>query len=162
MNIKKFISNRIIYLGLAAIFEFILYAALFRYVREKSTLIEMFLHIAAVFIVLHIIRTSRHLSSDLMWLVLIMLAPVPGTAIFLMTSADLIKNKTFRAIVKEQKKAYPYLVRTMASCRKWNRNIHLAEHPCHSSHLPVIRSIAIRVMTTIPLAKPDGMSFLKK
>lgn len=110
MNIKKFISNRIIYLGLAALFEFILYAALFRYVREKSTLIEMFLHIAAVFIVLHIIRTSRHLSSDLMWLVLIMLAPVPGTAIFLMTSADLIKNKTFRAIVKEQKKAYPYLV----------------------------------------------------
>ena len=113
MNMKKLLNNRLIYLGLAAILEIIIYITLFRYVRDKAGWVEVILHIAAVVIVLHIIRTSRHLSSDMMWLVLIMIAPVPGTAIFLLCSADLLRNKTFRAIVKEQKKAVTYLQQDM-------------------------------------------------
>ena len=66
MNMKKLLNNRLIYLGLAAILEIIIYITLFRYVRDKAGWVEVILHIAAVVIVLHIIRTSRHLSSDMM------------------------------------------------------------------------------------------------
>ena len=109
MKMKKLLTNRLIYLGLAALLEIMIYIARFRFVRDKAGWVEVILHIAAVVIVMHIIRTSRHLSSDMMWLVLIMIAPVPGTAIFLICSADMIRNKTYRSNVKEQKKAVTYL-----------------------------------------------------
>lgn len=109
MKPKNLVSNRLIWIGLAALLEIGLYITLFKLVRQWSGWIEVLLHIASVLVVLHIIRTSKHLSSDIMWLVLIMLAPVPGTAIFLLVSADLLRNKTFRAIIREEKKADTYL-----------------------------------------------------
>lgn len=110
MSLKKLFSNRLIYVILTGLLEIAIYVSLFHLVREKAAWIEIVLHILSVIIVLHIIRTSKHLSSDMMWLVLIMLAPVPGTAIFLLCSADMLKNRTYHAIVKEQKKAETYLV----------------------------------------------------
>lgn len=88
MSLKKLFSNRLIYVILTGLLEIAIYVSLFHLVREKAAWIEIVLHILSVIIVLHIIRTSKHLSSDMMWLVLIMLAPVPGTAIFLLCSAD--------------------------------------------------------------------------
>ena len=108
-KIKKILTNRLIYIGIAALFEIAFYLILFRLVKVYAGWIEVVLHILSVFIVLHIIRTSQHLSSDLMWLVIIMLAPVAGTAVFLLLGANMLKNKTYRAILKEQKKSASYL-----------------------------------------------------
>lgn len=108
-KIKKILTNRLIYIGIAALFEIAFYLILFRLVKVYAGWIEVVLHILSVFIVLHIIRTSQHLSSDLMWLVIIMLAPVAGTAIFLLLSANMLKNKTYRAILREQEKSVFYL-----------------------------------------------------
>ena len=88
-KIKKILTNRLIYIGIAALFEIAFYLILFRLVKVYAGWIEVVLHILSVFIVLHIIRTSQHLSSDLMWLVIIMLAPVAGTAVFLLLGANM-------------------------------------------------------------------------
>lgn len=108
-NIKKILTNRLIYIGLAALAEVATYVLLFNLVKTYAGWIETVFHILAVFVVLHIIRTSQHLSSDMMWLVMIMLAPVAGTAVFLLAGADMIRNKTYRSILKEQKKSEQYL-----------------------------------------------------
>ena len=65
-NIKKILTNRLIYIGLAALVEVAIYVILFLLVRSYAGWIEVVMHILSVFIVLHIIRTSQHLSSDMM------------------------------------------------------------------------------------------------
>ena len=89
--------------------ELALGVLLFNYLTSKFVFIEVFLHILAVIVVLNIIRTSKHLSSDITWIFLIILFPVPATFVFLLTYFNLFINRTFKSIVKEEKKAVTFL-----------------------------------------------------
>ena len=44
MKMKKLLTNRLIYLGLAALLEIMIYIALFRFVRDKAGWVEVILH----------------------------------------------------------------------------------------------------------------------
>ena len=81
-----------------------LYYVLFKWLTSSFVYIEMILHLSAFFIILNIVRTSRHLSSDLMWIIMIMLFPVFGTFVYIIMVVSLIFGKTFRNIITEQKK----------------------------------------------------------
>lgn len=105
---KSYIG-RIITLVFMALSELVLATLLFNYLTSKFVFIEVALHIAAIIVVLNIVRTSKHLSSDLTWIFLIMLFPVPGTFVFLLTYSNLFINKTFKSIIKEEKKAISFL-----------------------------------------------------
>ena len=61
-----------------------------------------------IVLALLIIRDSRHLSSDLLYLLMIVLAPVAGTILYLVLGFNLFTNKTFRQIRSECEKARPY------------------------------------------------------
>ena len=102
--------GRIIPLVVIVIGEVRLYYVLFRWLTGSFVYIELILHVLSILIILNIIRTSRHLSSDLMWIILIMLFPVFGTFVYLIMAASLLFGKTFRNIMAEQKKAMPYYV----------------------------------------------------
>ena len=65
--------GRIIPLVVIVIGEVRLYYVLFRWLTSSFVYIELILHVISILIILNIIRTSRHLSSDLMWIILIML-----------------------------------------------------------------------------------------
>lgn len=105
----KSVLGRIITLVFMVLGELALGVLLFNYLTSKFVFIEVFLHILAVIVVLNIIRTSKHLSSDITWIFLIILFPVPATFIFLMTYFNLFINRTFKSIVKEEKKAVTFL-----------------------------------------------------
>lgn len=105
----KSVLGRIITLVFMVLGELALGVLLFNYLTSKFVFIEVFLHILAVIVVLNIIRTSKHLSSDLTWIFLIILFPVPATFVFLMTYFNLFINRTFKSIVKEEKKAVTFL-----------------------------------------------------
>ena len=109
MNIKNLIFSRITFMALAVISEIVLWICIFHWLTSVAVWIESVLHLLAVLIVLNIIRTSRHLSSDLMWIIMIMVAPVPGTLIYVLMGADLILGKTFRDIYHEQIRSSTYL-----------------------------------------------------
>jgi cardiolipin synthase len=67
--------------------------------------LEAILRIISVFIVLGVVVTSRHLSSDLMYVILILLFPVAGTILFLFLNVmDHFSSRTYRAIVEETKR----------------------------------------------------------
>ncbi|MDY5277105.1 MAG: cardiolipin synthase, partial [Erysipelotrichaceae bacterium] len=89
--------------------ELALGVLLFNYLTSKFVFIEVFLHILAVIVVLNIIRTSKHLSSDITWIFLIILFPVPATFVFLLTYFNLFINRTFKSIVKEENQAVTFL-----------------------------------------------------
>lgn len=105
----KSVLGRIITLVFMVLGELALGVLLFNYLTSKFVFIEVFLHILAVIVVLNIIRTSKHLSSDITWIFLIILFPVPATFIFLLTYFNLFINRTFKSIVREEKKAVTFL-----------------------------------------------------
>ena len=61
--------GRIIPLVVIVIGEVRLYYVLFRWLTSSFVYIELILHGLSILIILNIIRTSRHLSSDLMWII---------------------------------------------------------------------------------------------
>ena len=101
--------GRIIPLVIIALGEIVLYCNLFKWLTTSFVFVEIVLHILSILIVLNIVRTSRHLSSDLMWIILIMLFPVFGTFVYVLMLLSLLFGKTFRNIIKEQKKAEKYI-----------------------------------------------------
>lgn len=105
----KSVLGRIITLVFMVLGELALGVLLFNYLTSKFVFIEVFLHILSVIVVLNIIRTSKHLSSDITWIFLIILFPVPATFVFLLTYFNLFINRTFKSIVKEEKKAVTFL-----------------------------------------------------
>ena len=100
--------GRIIPMAIIVIGEIGLYYLLFKWLTSAFVYIEFILHLSAFFIILNIVRTSRHLSSDLMWIIMIMLFPIFGTLVYIIMFITLIFGKTFRNIITEQKKAEPY------------------------------------------------------
>lgn len=102
--------GRIIPLVIIALGEIVLYCNLFKWLTTSFVFVEIVLHILSILIVLNIVRTSRHLSSDLMWIILIMLFPVFGTFVYVLMLLSLLFGKTFRNIIKEQKKASSYYI----------------------------------------------------
>ena len=75
--------GRIIPMAIIVLGEVGLYYVLFKWLTSSFVYIEMILHLSAFFIILNIVRTSRHLSSDLMWIIMIMLFPVFGTFVYI-------------------------------------------------------------------------------
>jgi len=113
MKLKIWLG-RIIPLVIIALGEVGLYFTLFKWLTSSFVFIEVALHILSVLIILNIVRTSRHLSSDLMWILLIMLFPVFGTFVYVLMLLSLLFGKTFRNIIQEQKKASSYYIQDVS------------------------------------------------
>jgi cardiolipin synthase len=68
--------------------------------------LETLIRIASFVIVLYIVTTSRHLSSDLMWVITVLIFPVPGTIMYyLLMIMEHFSSKTYRSIVTETARA---------------------------------------------------------
>ena len=90
------------------LFEAALVGIIVHFFSRQAAWIEGVLRLLSIVVILYIIRRSEHLSSDLLWIILIMLFPVLGTPAYLILGADLIISRTFRNIVKETERAKDY------------------------------------------------------
>ena len=110
MKIFRFLFNRITVLILAAAVEVILIVWGFNFFAEKAAWMEAVLRVLSVIIAITIINNSRHLSSDMIWILVIVLFPVPGTAAYLLIGANLISSRTYRSLNRENIIARKYYV----------------------------------------------------
>ncbi len=90
--------SRILVILIAAFFQFLIQYSIATWLRDKLEWIEAFLRVLSIIITLMIIKNSRHLSSDVVWIILIIAFPIPGTILYLFLGADLIISKTYRNI----------------------------------------------------------------
>lgn len=97
------IANRIGIFIIIFITELIIFGVSFAYLKTNFIWIESLLHIIAILIILGIIRTSKHLSSDLMLIILIVLFPVGGTLVFAILFLSLFFSATAKSLVIEAK-----------------------------------------------------------
>lgn len=110
-KIRKALFNRTTMMLIAILIELLLLAGLVKWLGGVAGWISGGLRILSIFLVLNIVRTSRHLSSDLMWIILIMLFPVMGTAFFLFVGTNLVISREAWRIVKATKDSEEYYAR---------------------------------------------------
>ena len=89
-NNRKDTLARILIVILAVILQLFINLTVATWLKDKIAWIEAILHLLSVIITLMIIKNSRHLSSDVLWIVLINVFPIPGTILYLFLGADLI------------------------------------------------------------------------
>ena len=108
MKILKRLLNRATFMIIMALLEIAAMFSLFYWFRTKAAWIEVVLRVLSLLIVLAINKNSRHLSSDLMWVFIIILMPVAGTALYLLLGANLVSSRTFRNIFRSTAEAKRY------------------------------------------------------
>ena len=100
MKILKVLFNRLTFMILMVVIEIMILVGISLWFGKNAGWIEVVLRILSLIIVPLIIKNSRHLSSDMMWIISIIAAPIPGTAMYLLLAGDLFTSRTFRQLVK--------------------------------------------------------------
>ena len=108
MRVLKRLLSRATFMIVMALVEIVAMFSLFYWFRTRAAWIEAVLRVLSLLIVLAINKNSRHLSSDLMWVFIIILLPVAGTALYLLLGANLVSSRTFRAIFRSTAEAKRY------------------------------------------------------
>ena len=108
---KRFFSNsfgRILIILLAVLVQLAFHLAVIRWLRDKYEWIETILHVLGAFITLGILKNSRHLSSDILWILLINALPIAGTILYLFLGANLFVSSTYKKIKESESDSRRY------------------------------------------------------
>ena len=108
MRFNSALFFRILVMLVMVALEVLILLGIARWFGENAAWIETILHLLSLFVVLGIIKNSRHLSSDMIWILFIILFPVPGTAVYCFLGADMLLSRTFRNIMLTTAEAKKY------------------------------------------------------
>ena len=108
MKSKGVLNGRVLVILLAIVFEILIMMVIFHLAGDAVAYIEIVLRIIGVIVVLAIIRHSKSISSNLIWILLIDLLPVPGTISYIVLNARAIAGRTYDELTKETEKAKKY------------------------------------------------------
>ncbi|MBR3000623.1 MAG: cardiolipin synthase [Oscillospiraceae bacterium] len=109
MKLFKLLFSRLGITAIMVILEIVYLVSLLQWLSPYIGWITGILQVISIFIILWIINQSRHLSADMMWIVLIFIAPIPGTVIYLMLSSiGKFPSRTFRNIMGETEQCGKY------------------------------------------------------
>ena len=100
MKLIRLIFRRMFFLALMVILEIGLLVGLCLWFGSRIAWFERVLQILGLILVLFIIKRSRHLSMDVIWILLILLLPVPGTILYLFLAADLFISRTYQELIR--------------------------------------------------------------
>ena len=99
MKILKYLFNRATFMILMIVIEVAILIGVSLWFGRYAAWLEGVLRVLSIVIVLMIVKNSRHLSSDMIWVILIIAAPIAGTALRLLLSSNLFFSRTFRSLV---------------------------------------------------------------
>ncbi|MBQ6334508.1 MAG: cardiolipin synthase [Erysipelotrichaceae bacterium] len=97
-NNRKNTLSRILIVILGLLLQTLISFITATILKDKFAWIDSFLRLSSAIIILMIIKNSRHLSSDILWIILIGVLPILGSFLYLFLGANLIISKTYRAI----------------------------------------------------------------
>ena len=102
--------KRIIFIVLCIFLQVFFTVTIFTLFSEYFGLVEFLLRFISALIVLSIIKNSNKLSSNISWIILIMLSPIFGTILFIMVTDNLYHNKMLRTFIKKSDEIKDYLI----------------------------------------------------
>lgn len=110
MKLVRALFSRTVFMLIMVCLEVYGIYYVFNWLGSNFAWLDTVLRIIGAIIVLGIIKSSKHLSNDLMWIILIMISPVVGTALFLLLGSNLLISRTFRDINFSTNNAKKYYV----------------------------------------------------
>ena len=110
MKILKGILSRITFILIAIVIEAYITIHIFRWFGENAAWLETLIRLISVIVVLMINKNSKHLSSDIIWIVIIVALPVPGTILYFALGANLITSDTYKSLQASTLDAQKYYV----------------------------------------------------
>lgn len=98
--------------------------SLFIYLKlgELIPFIQVFYGFLSVIIVLLIIMYSKRLSNDLIWIILIIIAPLLGTLLYIILGRNKYESKILKSINKNVKSGQKYLIQDESIQKELNEN----------------------------------------
>ena len=109
MKILKKLFNRISFMVLVVVLELFLLIKIIDWFNSfGASVIETVLRLLSLIVILWLVNNSKHLSSDMIWILLIVASPIFGTALYLALGANLFTSRTFYSIVRSTADAQKY------------------------------------------------------
>lgn len=141
MKIIKALFSRTVILAICALAEIVLFMFAITYIKENSTWLAEVLRIVGLVIAIAITSDSRHLSFDIMWFILIMVAPITGTALYILLGFGLLTSQTTRNLKESEKNSVSLLVQDENVFEEAKieqpENIGLVNYLSLSNHFPI-------------------------
>jgi len=120
MNFLRKHFSRTFFMLIMIVLEVLFVISLFKWFRNQAAWIGIVLRVLSIFIVMSIINNSKHLSNDMLYILVIMISPVFGTALYLLLGANLFTSKTFFNLLNSTLQNLKYYSRNEALLEELN------------------------------------------
>lgn len=100
---------RYVIIAIGAISEIFVIIAIAHFFDTQYIWIGELLRLLGGIICIYIINNTRHLSMNILWILMIILFPVPGTLVYLLLGANLVRSKTVRKLYISENESKQYL-----------------------------------------------------
>ena len=110
MNARRLILNRLTILIIAAIVEVGIIVSLIMWFDDIAAWVEIVFRVLSLLVVLYIVYTSKHLSASIIWIIIIVALPLPGTFVYLLLGANSFTSGTFKSVSTSTNNAKKYYV----------------------------------------------------
>lgn len=101
--------KRIIIVGICILLQLVLTLLFFMWFSGYSTIFRIILQITSIIIVLSVIKESKNLSLKLPWIMIILIAPIFGTLLYIIIGQNKYQSKTLKDINESVKNSQKYL-----------------------------------------------------
>lgn len=153
-------------LAIAVLAEVALLYGIFHYFTSNYAWIESILRLMSIIIVVFIVNNSRHLSSDMFWILLIVTMPVPGTIMYMLIGANLVTSKTVRSLYKTGKIMEEYFDQDMAVLKEMSETMPDLKgdfrYISENCHYPFYRNTGFRYYSLGDLGYPAMLEAIRK
>lgn len=102
--------KRIIIVGLGVIIQIVLSLSILLFLGKYVALIEFLYAVFSILLVLAIVKESKSLSSDLPWIIIIMMFPIVGALLYAIIGRNWHKSKILKSINKHIDDSKKYLI----------------------------------------------------
>lgn len=109
-KILKLLFNRVFILLVFLVLQLAWTISTIVLFSEHFIILSIILKILSVMLILGIIKHERHLTNKMPWIIIIMIAPILGTALFIVFGANLHWDKVLRKIKNSTTKNKKYLI----------------------------------------------------
>ena len=156
-------EKRLFIVTLSFIIQIVFSMALGTLLSELVTVIKIIYFILSFLLVLEIIKNAKSLSSNLPWIILILILPVAGTMLYLFIGNDLHSSKTLKKVNKEVNESKKYYVQDKEIKKIINdNNLDKLRYLSNNAGFPVTVNNKVKYYPLGEIAYKEMISELKK
>lgn len=155
--------KRGIIVGIGLIIQILLSLSVLLFLGKYIAIIELFYAILSILLVLAIVKESKSLSSDLPWIIIIMLFPIVGALLYVVIGGNLHRSKILKKINKQIEYSKKYLIQDKEILKEINKfDYDKLKYITNYAGFPVTKNNDLTYYHLGELAYKDMLEELKK